>query len=232
MDTIRIILTDWHNWRKLLTWTSGRLLPPEQRSACAQQPGDIAWISSDATLERIACISWEDEEYCAMDDARLVRQFKRGSSEDCVIAECEVIVVLISATTWSRGVKSALRAPPPTPHPPTTSMDPIGGANGAPNRALRIPSFLKDLIDFLFGEEIGIIPRYVRSGHNISPDCLTRCTDQNVTDWVDQNGMLRAWAPKERPDVSNKWGPELDFSTLVRFRAPELVDRLGHRLSC
>ena len=77
MDIVRIIRQDENSWNMLFAGRLGRLLPPGQKFARAQQPGDIIWISADATLDRIAGISCEDKEFFALDDARLVRQLKR-----------------------------------------------------------------------------------------------------------------------------------------------------------
>lgn len=39
-------------------------------------PGNIAWISDDATIDRIDGVIWEDERFFLLDAARLVRQLK------------------------------------------------------------------------------------------------------------------------------------------------------------
>ena len=95
MDIIRIIRRNGDSWNMLFTGELERLLPIDQRFARALHPGNIMWISADATLDRIAGIRWGDKEFFALDAARLVRPFKRDEGEDVIISECGLIVVLI-----------------------------------------------------------------------------------------------------------------------------------------
>ena len=63
MDIVRIIRRTESSWGDLFTGKLERLLPPEQRFACLQQPQNIVWISADATLGKIAGVSWGAESF-------------------------------------------------------------------------------------------------------------------------------------------------------------------------
>ena len=227
MDIIRIIRRNEISWSSLFVGQLERLLPPEQRFACAQRPANIAWISAGATLGRIAGISWEDKEVFVFDAARLVRQFKRAEEEDIIIGECELIVVLISVLLWhERNQKKR------TLIVCTDNMNVFSWLNKWRAKSGTANTLLKALIDFLAEKGIEIIPRYVRSEDNIAADYLTRCTDGNILEWAEQNKMQRIWMPKEWFGMVDKWKPEVDFSMLVRFDIPLVLERAGSRIVC
>ena len=77
-----------------------RLLPPEQRFACQNYPGEAIWTSGDATLDTIAGISWADKQFFVLGAPPLVRPFKRNDSEEVIIGECELLVTLTIAIIW------------------------------------------------------------------------------------------------------------------------------------
>ena len=223
MDIIRIIRRTPSSWDKLPTGRLGRLLPPEQRFACPQQPEDIEWISADATLNRIAGISWEDSEFFVFDADRSVRQFKRDEAENAIISECELIVILISVLLW-RQKDSRKR----TMIVCADNANVFSWLNKWRSKSGTAHIILKALIDFLIDAEVEIIPRYVRSEHNLAADYLTRCTEPNITEWANANLMRRVWMPKSWFKLVDRWKPEIDFPMLIRWDITSLLEKRAH----
>ena len=226
MDIVRIIRRTPSSWDKLSTGRLGRLLPPEQRFACPQQPEDIVWISADATLNRIAGISWEDNEFFVFDADRLVRQFKRDEAETVIISECELIVILISVLLWyqkdSRKRTMIICA---------DNANVFSWLNKWRSKSGTANIILKALIDFMIDAEVEIIPRYVRSEHNLAADYLTRCAEQNIAEWAKANLMQRVWIPKTWFKLVGRWKPEVDFSMLTRCDITSLLEKTGARVT-
>ena len=84
--------------------------------------------------------------------------------------------------------------------------------------------YLKALIDFLVEDEVEIIPRYVRSEHSLAADYLTRCTEPNIAEWDEANLMQRVWMPKAWFKIVDRWKHEIDFSMMIRWDIPKLLE--------
>ena len=226
MGIARIIRQNERSWGSLFMGKLGRLLPPEQRFSCIQEPLNIVWISADATLDRIAVICWEDMEFYALGAASSVRQFKRDETEDAIIGECELIVVLIAVLSWccrhSHNRIMIICA---------DNMNVFYWLSKWRSESCTANTILKALIDFLVEAGVEIIPRYVRSDRNAAADFLTRCTGKNVTEWDEKNGMLRIWLPKDWMGLVERWKPEINFTMILRVRIPEVIEEFGHKLT-
>ena len=226
MDVIRIIRMNDESWRSLFTGTLERLLPPEQRFACEQHPDDIVWISADATLERVAGICWEDKEFFTLDAESLVRPFKREESEKVIIGECELVVILIAVLSWCRrdGKTRILIVC-------TDNLNVFAWLSNWKAKSSTANTILKALIDHLVESGVEIIPRYVRSDHNMAADFLSRCTGEEALEWEKQNDMQRVELPQGWFELTERWRPEVDFYMLTRFQIPDVIENYGSKLT-
>ena len=191
MDVVRIIRQNESSWSSLFIGELGRLLPHEQRFACAQEPRNIAWISSNATLGRIAGICWEGMGFFALGAAVLVRQFERDETEDIIISECELVVVLIAVSSWCirNGAQRIMIIC-------TDNMNVFSWLSKWRAKSYTDNAVRKALIDFLIEAGIEIAPRYVRIDHNAAADYLARCTDGDVIKWAVEQGVKQIGLPK------------------------------------
>ena len=174
-----------------------RLLPPGEGLPRLEEAGSYVWISTDATLTRISGISWGDYEYLVENPVVLGRPFLRHDADDLHIGVCELVDAIVavlarhSRNNWVRRI--ILRA------------DNINAPNwfesgkakeGAICRILRV--LLQWCIDYY----VEVTPRYIRSGHNMSADGLTRWIPEDVSEWAAVHGMTRTSAPEIWPRLA------------------------------
>ena len=66
---------------------------------------------------------------------------------------------------------------------------------------------LQALIDYLIEHVIGIIPRYVRSGHNFACDYLSRTDEDGIREWGERMKMTQRKLPDSCHRFCGKWKP-------------------------
>ena len=225
VEVIRTIRKCEKKWALLFCGSLERLLPPEQRFACHEYPDRVVWMSGDATLETVAGVSWSDKQFFVFRAAPLVVPFRRNPSEEVIIGECELLVVLPIALLWGKeDIHSRILIVCADNMNVSEWLSGWRAKTGCSNR------MLQSMIDYLIEEGVGIIPRYVRSGRNFSCDFLSRASDNDVLEWSKRMRMKRMELPaKWRKYCDHRMqreyselGRHIDIMRVLREDGPDI----------
>ena len=174
-------------------------------------PGErVIWISGDATLGTVAGVNWLGKEFFVLDAPRLIRAVKRNPLEDVIISECELLATLLIALLWGNraGVSRIL----------IVCADNLNVFHWLQNWKAKSGTAcrtLQALVDYLVDNQVEVIPRYVRSGHNFPCGHLSRADEDGIGNWGICNHMTRVSSPDDWGAFCEQWKPEIDlFSQL------------------
>ena len=99
MDFIKGFHSVEEEWRKLFTGSLVRLLSPEERLSIRSERERTVWVTTDATLEYIAGISWMGKEAFRM-PTTVLNDLIGMPLYTLVIGECELASAVIAALLW------------------------------------------------------------------------------------------------------------------------------------
>ena len=147
-------------------------------------------ITVDATLERISGVSWHGRQLFRVRVSDCLSFFPSRANEPFRIAECELLAAALAIVLWSKvdGVRRHIILCTDNRNV-FHWVQRSKAKQGVPNRTLR------RLIDYLLGGKIEVSPSYLRSAHNLTADCLTRCADTEFLDWLHEQRMQQAGVP-------------------------------------
>ena len=88
-------------WKRLFTGNMNRLLTPAERLSLKCEKGSFIWISTDATLEWIRCISWRDKRCFRFGFIDVKEALGISTDTELGIGACEMLAAVISTMIWS-----------------------------------------------------------------------------------------------------------------------------------
>ena len=116
-----------------------------------------------------------------------------------IIIECELVAAVLAVLLWGICAGNTrliiLR---------TDNMHVSHWLNGAKSRNVFACRLLRRILAWCVMEGVGIIPRYVRSGRNITADGLTRWIDEECEEWGYSNRTTRS----STHGIWNTWSAE------------------------
>ena len=91
---------------------------------------------------------------------------------------------------------------------------------------------LQAVVDYLIENQVGIIPRYVRIGRNVSRDHLSRTDGEGIRHWGLCNHIKRVSVPSVWNAFCEQWKPEVDFNTNGAMGIRLSLQEHGRNLVC
>ena len=118
-----------------------------------------------------------------------------------VIGECELAVAVIAILLW--GLREG---PPRIIILRTDSINFFQWFESAKSHGLVTSKLLRRILRWCIEHQVEVIPRYVRSAHNVSADGLTRWSQYACDQWCFNNKIQTVDMPELWAKWEHEWG--------------------------
>ena len=176
-----------------------RLLRDEARLSPPSEREKTIWIIADSTLMWMGGISWNDRGmfgFLPRSQKNLLHMPQHG----VIISECELSVATLGALLWGVRRKSPRIAAVCADNRNVPHWLEYGKVK--PGDTCKIS---KRLLTWCVQKGVEIIPRFVRSGRNLSADGLTRWPAQECEEWRVGRNLTHRDIPGEWTDWEREW---------------------------
>ena len=129
-----------------------------------------------------------------------IQDFLHDQHHQVIISECEISVAALGILLW--GMKRL------SPRIAVVCADNLNVPHWLDSGKVKpgiTCKILKKLLAWCVENGVGLIPRYIRSGHNLSADGLTRWSDQECEDWRAERDLTQCNIPDEWIEWGDYW---------------------------
>ena len=213
-DSLSIIETqckEEDTWRALFMGELIRLLEQEERLSFVSGRTRTIWISVDATLSWLAGVSWKDNQAFRF-PTEVIKKLIGRPHYQLVIGEFELAVAAISLLLW--GVEDGshriiiLR---------TDNINVFQLFESAKSHGEVASKFPRCILRWCIEHQVEVIPRYVRSAHNVSADGLARWSQYECDQWRFDNNIQTIDTHELWDKWEQEWGQWADSPILNTF---------------
>ena len=182
MKLIQSMSEDDEDWIKLFQGPLDQVISLPKRVGCPRGRGMVVWATGDAVLTQIGAINWDTHEYILEDTRRYLNEVNPPHRR-IVISDAEQLVATGIIIAWAKPGKILLLG---TDNRNVLTWTAKGYAKkGA---ALRLT---QETSKWIALRNLRVEGFYLRSGHNFSPDWMTRTSSSEVEEWAKKAGFSR-----------------------------------------
>ena len=190
MRLLKYLAHDRNVWKTLFRGDMARVLGAQLRFTSPNDCLNSIWLTGDATLRAASSINWAEKQFAKCTPWALLKDFIGGLESEPIIAKVELSPGICGVILWAGicGEKRVIVVG-------TDNANVFSWLRRGKARVGKARRMLTYFLLWAVKYDIEIAPYFLRTHRNLSADQITRCSDAELTEWMNRFEMTRVSAP-------------------------------------